>query len=123
MSSKLESLTSQLKSAVARFTAVMQKEEDEYIRDSAIQRFEFTFELAWKTLRAYLGEKGVRVDTPRDTFKEAFQIGMIDDDPGWLEMIKTRNMTSHIYNEKMAEGVYAVLPAYLPLFKKLVDVL
>jgi len=120
MSSKLESLIKDLRNALGKFEQVMQKEENEYIRDSAIKRFEFTYELAWKTLRAYLKEKGVRVYTPRDTIREAFQAGLIDNNPNWMRMVDTRNATSHIYNEAMAEGVYKTLPVYLPLIKSLV---
>lgn len=120
MSSKLESLIKDLRNALGKFEQVMQKEENEYIRDSAIKRFEFTYELAWKTLRAYLKEKGVRVYTPRDTIREAFQAGLIDNNPNWMRMVDTRNATSHIYNEAMAEEVYKTLPVYLPLIKSLV---
>src|SRR3989338_11028900 len=120
MSSKLESLIKDLRNALGKFEQVMKKEENEYIRDSAIKRFEFTYELAWKALRAYLKEKGVRVYTPRDTIREAFQAGLIDNNPNWMRMVDTRNATSHIYNEAMAEEVYKTLPVYLPLIKSLV---
>jgi len=121
MNSKLENLKLQFKNAYEKFADVMQQKKDEYIRDSAIQRFEFTFELAWKTIKAHLEEKGIRVDAPKDAIREAFRIGLIGDDPTWLEMIKTRNLTSHVYNEAMAEKVYSSFSLYLPLLKKLVD--
>lgn len=53
MSSKLESLIDDLRNALGKFEQVMQKKEDEYMRDSAIKRFEFTYELSWKTLPVY----------------------------------------------------------------------
>jgi len=99
----------------------MQKEKNEYMRDSAIQRFEFTFELAWKTMKAYLEDKGVKAYAPRDAIKSAFQVKMIPDDARWLDMLEIRNLTAHIYNEKMAEDVYAKLQGFLPLIKKLLD--
>ena len=120
MKSKLDNLKKQLHDALIKFKDVMQKEKDEYIRDSAIQRFEFTFELCWKTLKAYLGEKGVRIYSPKDAIKEAFQIGLIDEDPKWLAMIETRNLTSHVYNEAMAEKVYEALADYIPLIDSLI---
>lgn len=122
MKSKAENLISQLKKAFERFKEIMKEKENDIVRDSAIQRFEFTFELAWKSLKAYLEEKKGARDLyfPKDTFRSAFQAGIIDNDPLWLEMVDTRNQTSHIYNEAMAEKVYKKLPAYLPLFEKLI---
>lgn len=120
MKNKLDNLKKQLQDALIKFKDVMQKEKDEYIRDSAIQRFEFTFELCWKTLKVYLGEKGVRIYSPKDAIKEAFQADLIDEDLKWLAMIETRNLTSHVYNEAMAEKVYEALADYVPLIDSLV---
>ena len=122
MKSKLDNLINQLKNAFERFQDVMRQKENEYIRDSAIQRFEFTFELAWKTMKAYLDEKGAKdLQFPRDVIRSAYQARIIENDPKWLDMIETRNQTSHIYNENMAEKVYKQLPAYIPLFQKLIN--
>jgi len=120
MKSKLDNLVCQLKDACAKFEDVLQQEKNEYIRDSAIQRFEFTFELTWKTLKAYLEEKGVRAYSPKDAIKGAFQVGLIEENTKWLEMIETRNLTSHVYKEAMAEKVYSSLAGYIPLIKKLI---
>jgi nucleotidyltransferase substrate binding protein (TIGR01987 family) len=120
MKNKLWNLIDQLKNALERFEEVMRQEKNDFIRDSAIQRFEFTFELMWKTLKAYLEDKGVNdLYSPRDVIRTAFRAGIIENDLKWLEMIKTRNMTSHIYNEAMAEDVYASLSCYPPLIKEL----
>lgn len=121
MRSKLDNLISSLGDAFAKLQKALEKEKDEYIRDSAIQRFEFTFELTWKTLKACLEEKGIRVYSPRDAMKGAVQVGLIADDPRWLGMIRTRNLTSHVYNEAMAEGIYAALFDYVPLIRKLLE--
>lgn len=123
MNGKFANILRQFSNAVLRFEEVLNVEENEFIRDSAIQRFEFTYELAWKTMKAYLEEKGVKVHTPRDAIKGAFQNRLIPDEPLWLKTIETRNYTTHIYNEAMAEKVYRQLPQYLPLFKALVAVL
>lgn len=72
------------------------------------------------TLKAYLeAEKGLKVYSPRDVIKEAFRVSLIGDEPEWLKMIETRNLTSHVYLEDMAERVYASLSKYLPLLKNL----
>lgn len=120
MSSKSENLILELKAALERFKDVMNKDKDEYMRDSAIQRFEFTFELAWKAMKAHLEDKGVKVYAPRDVIKSAFQASIIPEDTRWLDMLETRNLTTHIYNEKIAEIVYSKLSGYLPLIEGLI---
>jgi len=121
MRTKLQNLIEELTRASKRFEEIVREKKNEIVRDSAIQRFEFTYELAWKTLKAALEEKGVKeLYSPRDVFKAAFQNGIIENDPTWLDMIDTRNMTSHLYKESMADDVYVKLPGYLKLFKKLV---
>ena len=74
--------------------------------DGTVQRFEFTFELAWKTLRVFLEEEGVSCQSPRSCLKAAFKIGWIKNEENWLSILKARNMTSHIYNEDMAMDLY-----------------
>lgn len=121
MNNKLESLVAQLKSAADRFDEVLKLEKTIFMRDSAIQRFEFTCELAWKTMKAYLQEKGAKdIFFPKDVIKSAYQARIINNDLSWLDMIDTRNETSHMYKESMAEDVYKKLPDYLPLIKDLV---
>ncbi|OGC06757.1 hypothetical protein A2230_01860 [candidate division WOR-1 bacterium RIFOXYA2_FULL_36_21] len=124
MNDKFENLVSQYKKALLRLQDVMTKKKDEYIRDSAIQRFEFTYELAWKGMKAYLKEKGViEINFPKDVIRTAFKAGLISDDPLWLDMVDTRNQTSHLYKESMAEDVYSKIKKYLPLFEKLNETL
>lgn len=121
MSSKFINLLKSLKEALRRFEEVMKEEENEFIRDSAIQRFEFTYELSWKTIKAYLEEKGIKeLYSPKDVFKAGFQEGLIDDEQKWVEMIETRNKTSHLYKESMAEEVYLKLPVYLKIISELI---
>lgn len=76
------------------------------IIDGTIQRFEFSFELAWKLARAILNYNGVQVETPKQALKEAFKAKMIEDGDGWIDMLEDRNKTSHIYDEKAALGIY-----------------
>ncbi len=119
MNSKSEKVAQQFTDALLRLKQVLQKPKDEFIRDSAIQRFEFTYELAWKAIKANLEEKGVSVYSPRDAIRAAFQNGLIADDPLWLQMVETRNQSSHAYGEPLPEQVYAKLSGYLPLFDAL----
>lgn len=122
--SKIESLREDLANALTRFEEALQKEETEFIRDSAIKRFELIFDIAWKAPKAFLEENhNTTCASPQSCFREAFRVGLIDYDDGWLEIAKTRNRTAHIYNEKLANAVYRELPQTLTLFRKLKDTL
>ena len=74
--------------------------------DGTIQRFEFTFELAWKLAKLVLNYNGIEVDTPRLVVKEAFKAKLIKDGDGWIDMLEDRNKTSHIYDEETAVQIY-----------------
>ena len=80
-----------------------------FIRDSVIQRFEFCWELAWKVLKLRLEQVGVVVLTPRDVFREALEKGLIEDGNTWSEAQRMRNLTSHTYDEELADQVYQFL--------------
>lgn len=76
---------------------------DEAIRDSIIKKFEYTFELTWKTLKAYLEEEGYEeIASPKRTLKQAFEIGIIKDEEVWANMLEARNSTAHTYDEEKA---------------------
>ena len=69
-----------------------------------IKAFEYTFELAWKTLQDLLKHKGYTdIIGPKPVIQQSFQDGIISDGTGWLRMQKSRNLTSHTYNEDTAE--------------------
>ncbi len=80
-------------------------------RDSAIQRFEISFDLCWKALKEVLrAEYGVEANSPKKVFQEAFKQGIIENDSIWLTMTDMRNETSHAYDETFAENVIGELP-------------
>jgi nucleotidyltransferase substrate binding protein (TIGR01987 family) len=85
-------------------------------RDSAIKRFEFTTELAWKVIQTFMREQSIICRGPKECLREAFRFGLLVDDKGWLEMIDDRNMTVHTYSETAADDVFSRLPQYLDLF-------
>lgn len=74
--------------------------------DGTIQRFEFTFELAWKLMKKILEFNGTRVDSPRPVIKEAFQKKYIEDGDGWIVMLEDRNQTVYTYDKKKAQNIY-----------------
>lgn len=120
--SKLESLLEDFEKALKRFADVLQEPKNEFIRDSAIQRFEFTFDLCWKTVKSFLEEKhGIVCASPKNCFREAYKQGLIEFDNFWLELTDWRNKTSHTYKEDLAESIFKVLPRTLTNFKELLD--
>jgi nucleotidyltransferase substrate binding protein (TIGR01987 family) len=86
------------------------------LRDGVIQRFEFCFELAWKTLRRYLQEFGLdRVDhlTNRELFRLGQEQGVLRDAEAWIIFLRHRNLTSHVYNESIAALVFSSAAPFL----------
>jgi nucleotidyltransferase substrate binding protein (TIGR01987 family) len=94
-------------------------------KEGAIQRFEVTFELAWKTLKDYLEESGVLVNpvTPRNVIKEAFAAKLLPDATDaqvWIDMMLHRNLLSHTYDIQVFETVLrSVTEQYFPVFDRL----
>lgn len=92
--------------ALTRLRDALSAPETDLVRDACIQRFEFTFELAWKAAKLYLEFKSIEVRNPRDTLREALAQGLIADGNAWTELQEHRNLTSHTYNEAIAQSVY-----------------
>lgn len=69
-------------------------------KEGMVQRFEYTFELAWKTLKGFLEDRQVDVRYPRDVIKKAFEYEIIENGETWLEMMEQRNIMSHTYSEE-----------------------
>ena len=86
-----------------------------------IKRFEFTYELAWNVLRDYFEYQGnAGISGPRDAFREAFHKNLIDDGDGWMEMIRSRNLSSYTYSEDIAKGLIdKIVNSYIHLFTAL----
>jgi nucleotidyltransferase substrate binding protein (TIGR01987 family) len=88
---------------------------DPYQEAGIIQSFEFTFELAWKTLKDFLENMGNIVAFARDAIKEAFATGIIEDGHLWIEMLEKRNLLSHTYNRQQAhQAVHLIQQRYFP---------
>ncbi|MCX6274356.1 MAG: HI0074 family nucleotidyltransferase substrate-binding subunit [Bacteroidetes bacterium] len=122
--SAFEKSSIQYFSALKRLEEVLQIPADDIIRDSAIQRFEFTIELAWKCIKLFLEEKkGIVCLAPKDCLRLAFQHGLIDYDEFWLDMIDMRNMTAHSYDEQISKEIYSELKNALRRFRKLKEAL
>ena len=92
-------------------------------KEGLIQRFEYTFELAWKVLQDYLHYRGFEFQPgPNSTLQTAFENGLINNHDGWRRMAKARNTTAHTYNEGEAgEIVEKIFNEYSPLLSSLLD--
>lgn len=107
--------------ALRRLAEALDAPPGDLVRDASIQRFEFTFELAWKAIKNTATVEGLECMSPRSCLKLAFGQGWIDDEPIWLAMLEDRNRASHTYDEKLAEQLYGRLPDYLDPFRSLME--
>ncbi len=106
----------------------LQEALDEYdlnksttIRDGAIQRFEFSVELAWKTTREYLIEQGfLDLNSPKTVMREAYSYKIIQNEQAWIQILNDRNLTSHVYDEKTADEIFVrICSSHMPALKDL----
>ena len=97
-----ERALSLLREALADIDSLSQLE-----KEGTVQRFEFTFELAWKTLKDYLMHQGVVLEqiTPNTVIKQAFAAKIIQDGQLWIDMLHWRNQMSHTYDEARVDKV------------------
>jgi nucleotidyltransferase substrate binding protein (TIGR01987 family) len=90
--------------------------------DGAIQRFEFTYELFWKLLRAYLQQEGIVVNTPREWFKEAYGLGILESEEIALRMVDDRNLTVHLYDKETSRDVFdRIRSLYVSFYREVYD--
>lgn len=88
-------------------------------KEGVIQRFEFTHELAWNVIKDYAEYQGNNsISGSRDASREGFKMNLIANGQGWMDMIVSRNKTSHTYNEDTMHEIYdKIVFSYYPLFK------
>jgi nucleotidyltransferase substrate binding protein (TIGR01987 family) len=101
--------------------AVEKKTYNDLERQGLIKAFEFTYELAWNTLKDFLYYNGYTdLIGSKDTIRLAFKVGLIKAGTEWMEMLKARNLTSHTYNRDTADAIEeAIKNTYYALFKSL----
>lgn len=96
-------------------------ELNEFEEQGLIQAFEYTYELAWITIKDYFETQGeININGSRDSFRLAFRRGIIEEGELWMEMVKSRTLTSHTYNEEIARQIaFDITEKYYPEFEKL----
>lgn len=115
----LSSFRKALASLARAIARSQQSLHDEELRDAVIQRFEFTFELAWKTMKRQLEQEVAEpasVDRLgfHDLLREAAERGLLADVEGWMEYRRQRNITAHTYDEDKAKSVYQTALRFCP---------
>ncbi len=105
---RFEERKSDLEKATNKLKEALQEEETDLTIDGVLHRFEFTFELAWKTMKDYLEYQGIveKIGSPREVIKEAFSVGLIDNGQIWIQMMLSRNSLSHLYDEETSREIY-----------------
>ena len=109
-----------LKRALGTLSEALLAPFNDLVRDAVIQRFEYVFELSWKTIQVAAKYMGVSCNSPREAIKTAFKLNWISNVDIWYEALEARNETSHTYNQAIAEEVYKTAKAFVPLVEKLV---
>lgn len=116
-------LMTSLRAAVASLRLALAQDYNDFIRDATIQRFEYTYELAWKFLQRFLsseyGQGVVAGWTRKELFRAAAKKGWIDDVEHWLQFHQARNLTSHVYDEQIADQVYQAAQAFADAAERL----
>lgn len=113
-----------LTNATKRLKEALEQEETDIVIDGVLHRYEFTFELACKTLKDYLEYLGIPMNTgsPREVIKESFAHNLISDGETWIKMMLARNSLSHLYDEETSRQIYvAIKNEYIHELEKLVE--
>lgn len=106
MKDELNYSLEKLQTAFSRLQESVQKARDELERDGVIKRFEFMFELFWKTIKVILEHEGFGCAGPRSCIKEGARRGFTADSDALLDMLEDRNKLLHIYDEAMAQAIF-----------------
>lgn len=111
-----------LDNAIQSLVEGLALEIDELRIDGILQRFEFTFELAWKCMKDYLEMQGIvsNIGSPREIIQLAFKHNIISNGEKWIEMMILRNSLSHMYDKSISRDIYEKIKnEYILLFKEL----
>lgn len=105
----------------AFFNRVFKTAKSELEKAGAIHTFSCAYELAWKTMKRILNLRGIDVNSPREAFRRAGIGGLIADAEPWFEILKKRNLTTHVYDEEIALEVFESLPEFSQLLDQFIN--
>lgn len=103
---KLQSLIEDLEKANRALKEAAGLSPTRIHKDATLQRFEFTFELAWKTMQEYIKDQGFVCWSPKSCIRKGADIKIVEGPEDWFGFLQARNLLSHTYNEKLADEVY-----------------
>lgn len=105
---RFEERKEDLKKATNKLNEALKEEVTDLEIDGILHRFEFTFELAWKTMKDCLEDQGIvgKIGSPREIIKEAFTAGLIENGEIWMDMMISRNELSHLYDEETSREIF-----------------
>lgn len=121
MEDKSEAQIGQLGQALMRLEESLAKEPTEIVKDAAIQRFEFCFELSWKLMQSLARLNRLEAGGAKSSIRLAARLGIIEDPDMWFNFLTARNYSTHIYNEAMASVVYEKAKEFLPEARKMLE--
>ena len=125
LSKKLHDYQNALQRLEESHTKGLALKDDEafsFYRDSTIQRFEFTLEIAWKSIKTFLLEvEGIECRSPKSCIRELLSTAHLDEAQIqlMLEMVNDRNLATHTYHESLADDIFASIKSYIALFHTL----
>lgn len=114
---------SPLKKAFIKLQQFSKHLDSEQEKAGAIQAFEYTYELSWKTMKRVLTIRGREANSPREVFRLAALEKLIEDPEVWFDFLVKRNITVHTYEEEESEQVIAVLPIFVKEVEQLIKLL
>ena len=105
---KLNNRIENFEKALKKLKQAFLEDPTELIIDGTLQRYEFTFELAWKTIKDYLEYNGIvdSISSPRNVIQQAYQSKIIKNGDIWIQMMLDRNLLSHLYDEQKSREIY-----------------
>jgi len=121
-----ENALNRLREAYELANLMRGKEHYEIFRDSTIQRFEFTTEIMWKTLKEFLkGREGIVCKSPKSCIREFFSVGYLKEEETYqlLKAVDDRNRTSHTYHQEVAEEIFSHIGDYIALYQRVLKTL
>lgn len=109
-----------LKRALERLEETVSFPDELPYKESTVQRFEFTFELAWKVMQDLVRDAGMDYRGPKGVIRAAAQLSLVDDPETWFEYLQDRNEMTHMYKMVVLERVFGRVPGFIELVKKFV---
>lgn len=124
-SGRLQLALAELGSALDRLDEALALPPDApLLVDGTMQRFEFCFELAWKSVKLALLEwEGLSSASPRQALEQAYSLRWLEREEPWLQMLQDRNLSSHTYREGLAREIHARIPLHALRLRELLSAL